>query len=341
MNLPPTSSPTQRPRIKFQIAVVVALAMVYLAAFIALEAGHNAFDQLGLVAMHLPWVLFASLVAYLLRAIRWQWMLARQDHPVAFPISFVSYLAGFSLTASPGKAGELIRIRYFGTLGVPASVVLACFVLERGFDLLVLLVLSALVWDSAQGVYVALAFVVLLGTSLVIAARNPRIGVWFLVRARSLGLGLVARIIKIMIIGLKRSAAIATPFNLCVICGLGLLAWLIQIAGFAVMMGAVGIDLPFGTLLGIPPLAMLVGAASMVPGGLGTTEIATVVILGGYDIELALAAQVAIAMRAGSIWFAMLIGISAVIFLEHRLTSSARLNVDPDSVQTRRSIPVE
>jgi len=315
--------------------------MIYLAAFIAIDAGPNAFDQLSIVLAALPCVLLTSLVAYLLRAIRWQWMLGRQEYVVALPINFISYIAGFALTASPGKAGELIRIRYFRNLGIPASTVLACFVLERGFDLLVLLALSALVWGSAPGVHVAMAFVVLLGGTLVVAARNPRIGAWFLVRARSLGLGLVARLIKVMIIGLKRSAAIATPLNLCVICGLGLLAWLIQIAGFVVMMGAVGINLPFDTLLGIPPLAMLVGAASMVPGGLGTTEIATVVILESHDVELALAAQAAIAMRAGSIWFAMLIGICAVIYLEHRFTSSTRVSTDRDPVQTGRSNPGE
>lgn len=341
MNPPPASSPTQRPRIRIPIIVVAALTVIYLTAFIAMDAGRNAFEHLGLVAATLPWVLLASLAAYLLRAVRWQWMLGRQGYAVAFPVSFVSYIAGFALTASPGKAGELIRIRYFGALGIPASAVLACFVLERAFDLLVLLALSTLVWGTAPGVNIALAFVFLLGTLVVLAARNPRIGVWFLVRARNLRLGLVARLIKVLIIGLKRSAAIATPLNLCIICGLGFVAWTIQIAGFIIMMKALEIELPVGTMLGIPPLAMLVGAASMVPGGLGTTEVATVVILGSFEVELLRAAQVAIAMRAGSIWFAILIGIGAVIHLEHRFATPASPGADSDPTQTERSCPGE
>jgi len=60
---------------------------------------------------------------------------------------------------------------------------------------------------------------------------------------------------------------------------LGIMAWGLTAASFAILL--VWLDIPLHSALAIYPLTMLAGAASMLPGGLGSTE-ATMVGLLAY-----------------------------------------------------------
>ena len=67
---------------------------------------------------------------------RWHALLRVQGHPVAsWRSGLIACNPGFAFTASPGKAGELLRIHYFSRLEIPPRARLATFVSERGLDL--------------------------------------------------------------------------------------------------------------------------------------------------------------------------------------------------------------
>src|SRR4051794_8340769 len=46
---------------------------------------------------------------YLMRFLRWHWLLIWLGHPVPVALNVRVYLAGLALTTSPGKLGETIR----------------------------------------------------------------------------------------------------------------------------------------------------------------------------------------------------------------------------------------
>ncbi|MGB0400245.1 lysylphosphatidylglycerol synthase domain-containing protein, partial [Stenotrophomonas sp.] len=69
-------------------------------------------------------------------------------------------------------------------------------------------------------------------------------------------------------------------------------------------------------VLGIYPLAMLIGALSLVPGGVGTTEAAIVLMLGASGVEVDAALTVAIGIRLVSLWLAVIVGMLAMARLE-------------------------
>jgi len=96
----------------------------------------------------------------------------------------------------------------------------------------------------------------------------------------------------------------------------GAAAWLLTAAAFALLCQALGIALPWPLALGIYPLAMLVGALSFVPGGVGTTEAAIVVMLGASGVAVDTALTVAIGIRLVSLWLAVVVGMLAMAFLE-------------------------
>ena len=61
---------------------------------------------------------------------------------------------------------------------------------------------------------------------------------------------------------------------------------------------------------------MLIGALSFVPGGVGTTEAAIVVMLGANGVSADTALAVAIGIRLVSLWLAVLVGMLAMAALE-------------------------
>lgn len=64
------------------------------------------------------------------------------------------------------------------------------------------------------------------------------------------------------------------------------------------------------------PLALLIGAASMVPGGIGTTEAAIVFLLHSHGATFDTSALAAIGMRLTTLWLAIALGLFAIPTLE-------------------------
>ncbi|MEO6368880.1 MAG: lysylphosphatidylglycerol synthase domain-containing protein, partial [Steroidobacteraceae bacterium] len=106
------------------------------------------------------------------------------------------------------------------------------------------------------------------------------------------------------------------PLDLLVGAALGLAAWLITSLAFVYLVRHLGLPVPFPDALAIYPLAMLVGAASMLPGGFGSTEATIAAMLTLYGVALPLAVLAAVGIRLATIWFAIVCGLAAAIRLE-------------------------
>src|SRR5262249_17622371 len=76
-----------------------------------------ALDKWSPLAASMPVLLGAAVASWLLRFARWQWLLSRAGHEVPPGIGLLAFLSGFAFTATPGKVGELVRIRYLAPLG--------------------------------------------------------------------------------------------------------------------------------------------------------------------------------------------------------------------------------
>ncbi len=296
---------------------VAATAAAYLAVLWYIDRDRNILSQLAAQAGTLLLCSALVLASYVFRYQRWRAVLAAQAlRPHSWGRGALAYLAGFAFTASPGKAGELLRIRYFGWQGVPASATLATFIFERALDLLVITVLAigAAHLIPAFGALAAIILGVLLVLALLgcwpplartahrIIGRLPGAPVRRLGHFLVSGAGALGPLLRVRLL-LHASLH-------------GAAAWLLTAAAFALLCQALGIALPWPLALGIYPLAMLVGALSFVPGGVGTTEAAIVVMLGASGVAVDTALTVAIGIRLISLWLAVVVGMLAMAFLE-------------------------
>src|SRR5450631_4155163 len=91
------------------IIVLITLAAIYAAA--TLWAAHNAWPiTLGVVSWYDILIVIALVaVGLLIRAARWHYYLHVLDWRIPLRPSLVAFVASIALTATPGKAGELIK----------------------------------------------------------------------------------------------------------------------------------------------------------------------------------------------------------------------------------------
>ncbi|MDO0946742.1 lysylphosphatidylglycerol synthase transmembrane domain-containing protein [Chromohalobacter israelensis] len=303
-------------RLRALIFSIVAATTGYLA--FSLWGGWNevvaAFVQIGLVGTLIA--LSLSLVNYGLRFCRWQLYLSQLGHCMAWPPSLRIYLSGFALTTTPGKAGEAFRGVLLKQRGVPFPATFAAFISERLSDLvaIVLLTLVGLAqYPQARGIVLA----GVLGIVVVLACLSSqtlldRLHRWALAREGKL-MALIAHVSE-MLGGARRCHR---PGLLGVATVISVIAWGAEALAFYWVLGWLGADISLSFAIFVYALSMLAGALSFLPGGLGSAEavMVSLLVLKGMTMPTAIAATVFI--RLATLWFAVLIGLLALIRSRH------------------------
>ena len=160
-------------RLRGAIAGFLLLTAAYVGVLAWVDARNPVLAGVGGLLPLLPAMAAMSAASYLARYLRWRRLLARAGHPDGFLQGLLAYLAGFAFTATPGKVGELVRMRYLVPRGVPAPVVFGAFVFERALDLLVVLCLALLSIGDARLMVMSVVFVAIFVGGLVVVAGSP------------------------------------------------------------------------------------------------------------------------------------------------------------------------
>ncbi|HWL30192.1 MAG TPA: lysylphosphatidylglycerol synthase transmembrane domain-containing protein [Burkholderiaceae bacterium] len=294
----------------------MAVTVLYVGALVWLDARNDVFANLPKVLDALPVLAGITLLSYLLRYLRWYWLLQRAGHYLPWTSGFAAYVSGSAFTATPGKVGELVRIRYFLPMKVPPSRVIAAFVYERGFDLITVLLLSTALIKQSHLFITVLSFVLILLSVVITVARRPHWLGKLAAHLRLHGFRRLAGLSRVLRDGLSGCRIWMTGLDAVVSLLLGLLAWGAVAVSFLWLLSQLGIAIPALSGIAIYPLAMLAGAASMLPGGVGSTEITIIALLAVFDVPLELAALAAIAIRFSTLWFAVMGGFISVGVLE-------------------------
>ena len=138
-----------------------------------IDTSSESITEIQEILKFIPLLMLVAFATFLLRYIRWHWLLLSANYSVPFLQGFSFYLSGFALTASPGKLGELLRIRYFHRVNVSPSIVIAAFFYERIFDLLVVLTLGLLASFTFDFFPLVAAVVTSIVVCVLILSKNP------------------------------------------------------------------------------------------------------------------------------------------------------------------------
>lgn len=261
--------------------------------------------EVGLAGMALA--LAMSALNYGLRFLRWQVYLHELGHAIPWRPSLRVYLAGFALTTTPGKAGEALRGVLLQPWNVPWPHSFAAFFSERLSDLLAVTLLTLFglsLYPEARPMIViglglvAVALLVLAQRSLLqrLAQRLPH-------RPSKL-LGAVRHLLRV----LQDAQRCHRPRLLLGLTALSVVAWGAEALAFNWILGWMGADVPLNFAVFVYALAMLAGAVSFMPGGLGGAEAVMVGLLMWKGMNSADAVAATVLIRLATLWFAVAIG---------------------------------
>lgn len=255
--------------------------------------------------------LFLSLVNYGLRFLRWQMYLWALGYSVPYVPSAVIYLAGFSLTTTPGKAGEMLRGIFLKSNGIPYLHSTAAFLSERLSDLsgVVLLSLLGLTLFTQGGTLIAVS-VGLVGLGVLVLSRAHLLeAISERLAQRS---GRIARLgYHLLTLLIEARQCHRLPL-LVMATILSVAAWSAEAYAFYLILDWMDLKVSLPFAFSVYALSMLAGALSFLPGGLGGAEAVMVGLLLAAGVHEGPAVAATVIIRTTTLWFAVALGVAAL-----------------------------
>lgn len=261
-----------------------------------------------------------SLINYGTRALRWHLYTRGLGLGVSLPRDMLYYIAGFSMTVTPGKIGEALRLWF----------------LRRGhghsYERTLALVAADRIADASAMVLIALVGIALLQASVTAIAPMAVItlvAVFLAVRPRYLailvggGYGIVRRWPRLFArlrIAVKQLARLGSPWRLMAALILSLVGWFAEVIQVWWVVHALGgvIDV-WGAAVAFS-VSMVVGSATMLPGGLGAAEIGMVALLTQRGVSFEIAVTTTALVRVTTLWFSVALGMGCLPLAMRRVT---------------------
>lgn len=250
-----------------------------------------------------------SLVNYGFRGLRWHVFARKLGLSVTLLGSFRHYFGGFAMTVTPGRVGELVRMRWIRretgwTFERTAPLVLV----DRAMDLAAMgMILGLALAFSATGIAGGVPVTILALIGAFIATR-PAI----LERIATLSHRATGRLPRLFA-KVRRAARSLKIFSAPGLMGgavvIGLIGWAAEGYAFHLLLVWMGADIGVAKAVAIFVFATLAGGLTGAPGGVGGAEAAMVALLTleGVGLETSLPATAII--RVTTLWFAIGIGL--------------------------------
>jgi uncharacterized protein (TIRG00374 family) len=264
-------------------------------------------------ALAMPWALLAALLGlslfnYAIRAWRWVALSSFLRFDVPRCRNVLYYLAGYALTATPGKAGEAVRLWFLKAghgIGYVRSIPI--MLADRLLDMWAVLTLALLCFVDVSGQLwqgIAVTAVVLLVSVPIVAPLRfvPLLGLGLRLAPRRRRAWAKARRLLRSMAALSHWRTYGLTFLPSVV------GWAAEGLSLYLLLRYFGADVSELEAIFVFSFSMIVGAISMLPGGLGSTEVTAVVLLRALGVDLDVAVACTALVRVSTFWFAVGIG---------------------------------
>jgi len=311
---------------------VVLGALIYLAAILYVDVHATAAALADFRWSAVGLALLLSSLNYLLRFWKWElclgWLGIREPGPGNAPgltraRSLLIYLAGLSMSVTPGKVGEVLRsLLLKQSDGVDFTRTAPIVVADRLTDLIALVVLSLVgiaEFQEFQDYLPVILVTLLLVVAGVIVLGSPRLCHGLLrLLARLPGVDRLAAKAEALV---DASARVLQLRALVLLSLLSIVGWGLECVGYwLVLRGFAGADASLSLAVFLWSTTTIIGALSFLPGGLGATEgsLAVLVARLATGVTQAIAVASTLLIRICTLWFGEVVGGLALAWLLHR-----------------------
>lgn len=261
----------------------------------------------------LPIILFLTFINYFLRFVKWQFFLNQLEIKVPLKESFAIFLSGLAMSVTPGKVGEILKSLLLKEVrGVPVSRTAPIIFAERlsdGFGLLVLSLSGLLLFSYGKHVLTATAIVMLIILIVIKtpALYNPCIKLCSRLPLVGKFTGVFETLMESAGRLLELRALLFTVF-------LSIISWSFECVAFYLVFIGLGYKVSLLAATFVLAFSSIVGAVSMLPGGLGAAEGSILgLLVKVVGVPKNIAAVATILIRFCTLWFGVLVGMGALL----------------------------
>ena len=261
---------------------------------------------------YLPIILAFVFLGIMIKSLRQQLLYKQIEVCISFKTGILLFISGLSMEATPGGSGELIKSYYLKKkFGYPLAKTFPTVIMERLLDLTGIagiLLIVGLLLDNYN--IISLMLILLSTLSLIFASGKKKKLFDFL----------LSIIEKIPILK-KQASSFSESYQvfgeltsgkiMTKTLGLSFFVWMTDaIMIYFIFMGFnLNFDIIFSTFSVYSSL--LLGSLTMIPAGIGVTEVSFVEILRGEGIDIATSTSLVILFRLVTIWFLTVLGFCA------------------------------
>jgi len=260
-------------------------------------------------------ILLCFTTSILIKSLRQMLFLRHLGIKIPLKQNTIIYLAGLSMLITPAGLGEMIKSHFLlKKYNQPVSKTLPLVLVERYHDALAILSIL-FIFSIITGTTFLTIPILIIGTLLFVSL--------IVIRSRKLFPMFQKVIRKVKIFQTLENHSIEFNKSLVSFTSkkiffsgwvVGMVAWSVDGLGIFLCFQAFELDFDFFTsaLLGLA--SILIGALTLIPGGVGVTEVSFVQLLSLYGIESSIGSALALFFRLLSIWYVTCIGFVATKF---------------------------
>jgi uncharacterized membrane protein YbhN (UPF0104 family) len=304
--------------VKKLLWVLGLVATAYAAALLVFGEASPAASLQPLLSLVGLQAVALCLLNYMLRGLRWRRWMALHQRPLGRLEGLRLYLAGYAFTPTPGNVGEAVRGLWLTHQPLSTAQSLAIFGAERLADLfgLLLMAVPALVWFWWQSPWGPAALGWQANAVLWLGLGAALLAVWALWALARVGrwLGQPGRTASTPRWAWLHAAWLCLAHQPWRWLSLTLLAWAAQGLAVALLCQSAGLDIAAWLAAGLYALAMVGGALSALPAGLGGTEALLVGLLVGQGAATGVAVALTVLVRLLTLWLAVALGLLALLY---------------------------
>jgi len=302
------------------IAGVLFLAFTIYADF---DNVVHTFAQFNL--MLLPVLLFLSFLNYFTRFLKWDYYLLIVKVKMKKLDSLSTFMSGLIMSVTPAKLGEVLKsVLVKEITGDPISKTAPIILAERITDFLSLLLIAifgAIVFDYGGDVTFAVAAFFVF---LIIIISNKKIALPIINFSEKIPF--IKNYIHHIHSAYESSYQLLKIKPLVLMTLLSFCSWGFECFGYYLILQNFNVD--FGLLWASfsYSFSTIVGAISMLPGGLGLTEGSLTFLLVQKKVPVDVSVATTFIVRVVTLWFAVLVGVVSLSFYQKRF---GKIKVDP------------
>lgn len=305
-------------KIRQRIFISIAIAaIIYLGFVIYIDYEKLILSFIKFNWLLLPVLLVLSLGNYIVRFFKWEYYLKLIQVPLKRADSFSIFMSGLIMSVTPGKMGELLKSYLIKQVNsTPVSKTAPIVLAERATDFLSLTIMAligAYIFDYGKNIAMIIGMILILS---VIILSNKTIFIMLT--------NIISRINFISKYADKIQTAYDSSSRLLAIRPLLLMilvstiSWGFECIGYYIILKNFELNVSVVWSFFSYSFSTIVGAVSMLPGGLGVTE-GSLTLMG---FQKGLAENDAVAttfiIRVVTLWFAVLVGAISLLIYQKR-----------------------